>query len=127
MESLKFERAKAFLIDFLICCLCASPIDSIIDTIKYGTTIRTFSLGGVALIFMIFRDFIFNGASIGKRLFGIRVGNASEPRLPVKKSKQILRNLTALIYPVEMIYILIKDRRIGDEFTDTRIYHRDYI
>ena len=83
---------------------------------------------GYILIFMIlvflypvtfvFRDVIFKGRSIGKRIFGLYVldKNTNEP---ASIKQRIIRNLFFFIYPIDGIILLATKESIGDKAVNT--------
>lgn len=83
---------------------------------------------GYILIFMllvvlypitfVFRDVIFKGRSIGKRILGLYVldKNTNEP---AAIKQRIIRNLFFFIYPVDGVVLLATKVSIGDRIADT--------
>ena len=88
----------------------------------------TLQNAGVALLFVllvflypvlfVFRDVIFNGRSIGKRIFGLYVleKNTNEP---ASIKQRIIRSLFFFIYPVDGIILLATKESIGDKISNT--------
>ncbi len=74
-----------------------------------------------ALLFPIFRDVIFGGASLGKRIMRLRIvvrGTDQKPSFGVL----ILRNLTIAFVSVEFIvWLVTKGRRLGDFIGNTDV------
>ena len=71
------------------------------------------------LIF-VYRDVIFRGQSIGKRILKLKIVDLETRDLPLQ-SKLIRRNVFFFILPVEIILIIIKNQTIGDMITNTTI------
>ena len=83
---------------------------------------------GYILIFMllvflypvtfVFRDVIFKGRSIGKRIFGLYVldKNTNEP---ASIEQRIIRNLFFFVYPVDGIILIATKESIGDRAVNT--------
>ena len=83
---------------------------------------------GYILIFMllvflcpitfVFRDVIFKGRSIGKRIFGLYVldKNTNEP---ASIKQRIIRNLFFFIYPIDGIILIATKESIGDKAVNT--------
>ena len=69
-------------------------------------------------ITFVFRDVIFKGRSIGKRIFRLYVldKNTNEP--PSIKQK-IIRNLFFFIYPIDGIILIATKESIGDKAVNT--------
>lgn len=83
---------------------------------------------GYILIFMllvflypitfVFRDVIFKGRSIGKRIFRLYVldKNTNEP---ASVKHRIIRNLFFFIYPIDGIILIATKESIGDKAVNT--------
>ena len=88
----------------------------------------SFQNAGVALLFVllvllcpvlfVFRDVIFKGRSIGKRIFGLYIldKNTNEP---ASIKQRIIRNLFFFIYPVDGIILIANKESIGDKTSNT--------
>ena len=68
----------------------------------------------------VFRDVIFKGRSIGKRIFGLYVldKNTNEP---ASIKQRIIRNLFFFIYPVDGIILIVTKESIGDKVVNTTV------
>ena len=68
----------------------------------------------------VFRDVIFKGRSIGKRIFGLYVldKNTNEP---ASIKQRIIRNLFFFIYPVDGIILIVTKESIGDRAVNTTV------
>ena len=85
---------------------------------------------GYILIFMllaflypvtfVFRDVIFKGRSIGKRIFGLYIldKNTNEP---ASIKQRIIRNLFFFIYAVDGIILIVTKESIGDKAVNTTV------
>ena len=89
-------------------------------------SIRMFSAYGVILSVLwyilapLFRDFLFGNASLGKKLFGLRVTDKNGSK--AKPLALILRNLAFWLVPVEMILVLCNHgTRLGDMLAGTQV------
>ncbi len=71
----------------------------------------------------VFRDVIFRGQSIAKRLFGLRIVDHTTGELP-KKEKLMIRNLFFFIYPIELILLIATGKTIGDMLTNTGVIQK---
>ncbi len=68
---------------------------------------------------LIFRDFIFGGRSLGKRILKLRINDFTTGKKP-KVTKTAFRGfLTVFILPLELIYLLAEGRTIGDRIANT--------
>jgi hypothetical protein len=78
------------------------------------------TLGLVLWIGILNKDF-FNGQSPIKRINGYQVVDVSTLQ-PANKIKCLVRNVTALLWPIEAIFALINpQRRIGDFIAGTKL------
>lgn len=96
---MKTKRLLAFLIDCCILGVCFAVCK--LFPIKIGLVIATF------FTVCFYAREGFTGQGIGKRLLHLEVFPHSPIRL-------FLRNLTLLIWPVELLFFLISGKRIGD-------------
>lgn len=122
---IRIKRIIAFLIDWNITLL---PILLLYElSLSMGienekllplTMLLSFILvfGGFTLV--ILRDFIFNGKSLGKRIFGLIILDKNTMGIP-KKRQLILKNIFLFIYPVECILLLATGETLGNKITDT--------
>ena len=74
------------------------------------------------LIF-VFRDVIFKGRSIGKRIFGLYVLDKNTNESASIKQR-IIRNLFFFIYPIDGIILLATKESIGDKAVNTIVVKR---
>jgi len=113
-------RSLAFLIDLII-----------YVALFYG-------LGGLghflAMLYILFRDGIFSGQSIGKKVMGIQVVNADGRVIHFVDSS--FRNVLFLFYVVFPVAILVETialirnpehRRLGDRIAGTRVVRKEAI
>ncbi len=116
------KRLFAFIIDWIILSIIGISAVFIYTEIKQQISPQIIlRVTMFAYIIFLFRDII-GGASIGKRIFNLYIGNSNEPIRPIKKYKLILRNFTCIIWPVEGILLLTTGKRIGDYMTNTTVY-----
>jgi uncharacterized RDD family membrane protein YckC len=64
---------------------------------------------------------LFGGRSFGKRFFRLAVRDANNLNNTPTKSRLFIRNITLLIWPLEFIYYLINNKRIGDLIAKTQV------
>jgi len=80
-----------------------------------------FTLAALIWAILLNKD-IFSGRSVGKRQFGLQVHNNSGG--PASRFQCLVRNLTVVIWPIELIVVLINpNRRLGDFIAGTRVTH----
>lgn len=133
---LRAKRIAAFLIDAILALVTAGFVVRLIPL--FGAF-----LGGIVLfVYMAMRDV--TGASLGKRLLGLRV--VLQDGTPSTANERISRNLTVAIGPaisliplagglgppvwaccilIETLVLLIKGERLGDMFTFTKVVPKD--
>ncbi len=118
------KRLFAFIIDWISLIIVSFFILFIYIGIKqqFSSQIIIWITVFVFLI-AILKDII-GGASIGKRVFNLYIGNQNKPTQPVKKYKLILRNCTYILWPIEGILLLTTGKRIGDRITNTIVYSK---
>lgn len=117
---IKFKRIVAFYIDNMI----VSGVSMLIFLI-----ISNFDLVGifyyfnwyiiVGLILTSLKDIVFRNASIGKKLLGIKI-EKDDGKLP-SILILILRNIFAIIWPIDAILVLCTNKKIGDLIFKTRV------
>lgn len=131
MNIILLKRCLAFTIDWLIIgcimvfVLLINPNFSIeylmYPSIDSGVSINIFVSMAFVLVAIIFKDFIFGDASIGKKVFGLRVVTKNSDIKPTK-IQLIKRNLLLFIPQIEFFVLLFnKGRRIGDIIANTEV------
>ncbi|MFN3580973.1 MAG: RDD family protein [Pseudomonas sp.] len=115
-------RVGAYLIDILICWLLASFIPYVTGLILGSHAFMLSSYAHwVALAYFLLKDSLPNGQSIGKRLLGLAVIGAVTYQ-NCKWWQSALRNLLLmLLLPVEIIFVLLNSRRLGDALVSTMV------
>jgi uncharacterized RDD family membrane protein YckC len=89
----------------------------------------SFGFGGMSFLFTFgfsayFNKDIFNGRSPAKRIFKMQVIDIKTEQV-ANPLKCLVRNLTIVLWPLEIIFVLINPkRRLGDKIAGTRI---DYV
>ena len=123
---MKLKRILAWIIDWNI-----SGIPALLYAFIFRKVVETQGLNAMgALLFVffvlsfpaifVFRDVIFKGQSIAKRIFKLRVIDIETNELP-SNQKLIIRNLFFFLYPVEFIMLLASNKSLGDMATNTTI------
>lgn len=109
---LKIRRILASGVDYYIIVLCIVILSFIID---HGLFIDYI----IVIFCILFKDLMFRNQSIGKKLFKLRISTTNDdtPNWVIL----ILRNLTVIIWPIEIILILIYNRRIMDLILKTQV------
>ena len=123
---MKLKRILAWIIDWNI-----SGIPALLYALIFRKIAETQSITAIgALLFVffvlsfpaifVFRDVIFKGQSIAKRIFKLRVIDIETNELPSNR-KLIIRNLFFFLYPIEFIMLLASNKSLGDMVTNTTI------
>ena len=123
---MKLKRILVWIIDWNI-----SGLPALLYAFIFRKVVETQGINAIgALLFVffglsfpaifVFRDVIFKGQSIAKRIFKLRVIDNETNELP-KKGKLVIRNLFFFIYPVEAILLIATNRSIGDMATNTTV------
>ena len=123
---MKLKRILAWIIDWNISGIPALLYALIFREIAEAQSIT--AIGALLFVFFVlsfpaifvFRDVIFKGQSIAKRIFKLRVIDIETNDLP-SNQKLIIRNLFFFIYPVEFIMLLASNKSLGDMATNTTI------
>ena len=125
--NVRIRRIIAWIIDWIL-----SGLPCLLYTTIFMDVFQrpSFQNIGYILIFMllvflypvtfVFRDVIFKGRSIGKRIFGLYVldKNTNEPS---SIKQRIIRNLFFFIYPVDGIILIVTKESIGDKAVNTTV------
>ena len=111
-----------FILFFLEAPVIVTRIMSLPHTkVPLPNSIIQFSLYDIFAFSLYFNKDIFLGQSIAKRILGFQVFN-NKTGQPAGPLRCLVRNLTILLWPIEVIAALInKERRIGDYIAGTRI------
>ena len=118
----RLRRLLAFLIDFM-----ASYIPCVLSTF----VLRLPFLGSISILIILIavvsffvtfllRDYLFDGRSIGKRIFKLSVVDAGARSKPSPK-QLILKNLFLFLYPIDGLFLIISGRSLGERATHTTV------
>ena len=129
-NNVRFRRIIAWIIDWNLSGLPCLIYTTIFMDVFKSPSIQSM---GYILIFMIlvflypvtfvFRDVIFKGRSIGKRIFGLYVLDKNTNESASIKQR-IIRNLFFFIYPIDGIILLATKESIGDKAVNTIVVKR---
>lgn len=117
----KAKRIVAFIIDVYIFAIpfvlimMSFGFDAESDTIKniifvFGTFI--------CVVAFIFRDVIFGGRSLAKRMFGLYILDMNT-RQTATLGQRICKNLFNFMYPIDGMFLICTDRSLGDRLART--------
>ena len=124
-NNVRLRRIIAWIIDWNLSGLpCLLYTTIFMDVFKQ----HSFQNIGYILIFMllaflypvtfVFRDVIFKGRSIGKRVLGLYVFDKNTNESATIKQR-IIRNLFFFIYPIDGIILIATKESIGDKIVNT--------
>ncbi len=71
----------------------------------------------------VLRDVIFNGRSVGKRIFGLYVLDKNTNEIASVKQR-IVRNLFFFVYSIDVIVLLVTKASIGDRIVNTIVVRK---
>ncbi len=123
------ERLLAILIDHIVGSLIFGIIffsinlDSFINPTEANLMkpFETFNtILGFGMIYYLLKD-IFRGRSIGKKLFGLRVTDKDNKNIVPGALRLIIRNITILFWPIELLVLVLMRRRLGDIIAKTDV------
>lgn len=124
-NNVRFRRIIAWIIDWNLSGLPCLLYTTIFMDVFKRPSIQSV---GYILIFMllvflypitfVFRDVIFKGRSVGKRIFGLYVLDKNTNETASVKQR-IIRNLFFFIYPVDGIILIVTKESIGDKIVNT--------
>jgi uncharacterized RDD family membrane protein YckC len=123
------KRIYAWIIDFIITCVIQTVL-MILFLIKpllgnmenaniFNIMARQLTITYCSVVYLIIRDIIGN-KSLGKRILKLKIVdkvNGNEANF----IKKLVRNITWLLGPVDIIVYLITKERIGDKITGTNV------
>ena len=121
----KIKRILAALIDFYIICFLSSAFIGILTLGEFSVTpFSVIVCLTVSLLLLIFKDFIFKNASIGKRIFKLKVAKTDGTDLTIVDS--IKRAIPVIfLLPMEVLLLITSDSRIGDIWAKTSIIYNN--
>ena len=73
----------------------------------------------ISMLYLIIRDNL-GDKSIGKKIFRLKIINLASNE-KANFSSRLLRNITWLLGPIEIIYFLLSGNRIGDRIANTKV------
>lgn len=131
-SGVKWRRFLAWIIDwniigfsviFLISCI-SLLLNTAFDVNSQTTTLILMFTILLYPICFVFRDLIFGGRSLGKRIMGLIVVDRHTGE-QAKISKCALRNLFLFIVHIDAIFMLVSGTTIGDRAARTVVVHKN--
>ena len=89
------------------------------DGVGFNILIRQFAITYFSMGFFIIRDII-GKKSIGKKIMKLKIIYKNDVQEASLK-KRLLRNLTWLLGPIDIIFYLIQKERMGDQLVKTSV------
>jgi len=109
-SSLLVKRCVALIIDLIILGFLSGVLGLIYEKTNSNYSI---DLTYVILTIFAFKDTIYQNGSIGKHLLKLKITDVSKKKEHFFLRK-IIRNITSIIWPLEVIILLIMKRRLSD-------------
>ena len=124
MKDIRFKRCAAWFTDWLLSCF-----PCLLFTVLFRSFFERPSFSdGILWLFVllvlwiplsfIFRDVIWKGRSVGKRLFFLQVLDARTHE-PASNKQKTLRKVFFFLYPIDFFILLSSYRTIGDQIAHT--------
>ncbi len=125
MEHIHIKRVLAGLTDFYIVCLLGIGLVWLWGGGKVESSAVTVVLYLTSFFLLIlFKDIALRGASLGKRIFKLRVVKVDGSKL--RLSDALKRTIPAVFYiPGELYLLLVGDTRQGDRWAKTTVVPRE--
>lgn len=117
------KRVFAFLFDNILITIFTTLISAL--SLTYLDNEASLLSLGISFIYLLLKDTVYNGQSIGKRIVGIQIISSTENNF-LSNRDLMLRNALLIIPIVPLIeYFVMRfsnlERRLGDRLADTRV------
>lgn len=117
---INIKRLLADCVDFYLLCFVSTFVVVLVtfgkcDITAFSLLSYFFSL----FILLLLKDKIFGNASLGKRIFKIKIINKNNNTLT--NIECFKRTLTLILLPLEIFMILLYNKRIGDIWAKTSV------
>lgn len=119
-KKINIKRGISALIDFHISCILSSVVVFVVTLGKievFYISLTTYFIS--FFLFLMFKDILFKGASIGKRILRIKVEKTDGSKFTV--SDAFKRTLTLILAPMEVPLLVGQNQRIGDIWAKTTV------
>ncbi len=90
-----------------------------VDEIQYVPYLLLWGTPFISLILL--KDILPRGTSIGKRIMSLKLVSVRNPAEKISIFRYLIRNISVLIAPVEILMLLLFRYRIGDILTSTTV------
>lgn len=125
----KLRRIIAFFIDYYILLMISFVVAffiGIFGTIFKGNFMMNslnFLINGItipiAILGLFFKDLIFKNYSVGKKIMHLRIKTVDDNKPSV--TQLVARNLFYIIWPLEILTLIITGKRLGDIIFKTQV------
>lgn len=109
-----YLRLSSFLIDIVISAgfgILIGLVFLIFNIVNFGLEIN------LTLLTILFKDHFNGNGSIGKNILKIKIVDYYQ----WKSVFRLIRNFTLIIWPIELCFLLIKKKRLGDLVAKTHL------
>jgi uncharacterized RDD family membrane protein YckC len=123
------KRIYAWIVDFLIACGIQFVLMVFFFFIPLFSNMGVWDMNNImareltitycSVMYLVIRD-IMGKKSIGKRIFNLKIINKDD-NTEANFAKRILRNVTMLLGPVEIVIFFILKERLGDKIAGTNV------
>ena len=113
------KRMIAAIIDFFAIAMVAMIFVGVFTALKIDRTVLGIVYSAFLALLVLFKDFVFKNASFGKKFLQLKIvkTDGTKPRF----IDLLLRTLTLAIFPVEIILVLVRNKRLGDALAKTAV------
>ena len=122
----KTRRILAAIVDFYIICFLSTAFVGGVTLGRFDVTPVTIIIYLVLVsLLLLSKDFAFQDASVGKRILRLKIIKTTGTELGrVDIAK---RNVSILfLWPVEVLLLIVDNRRIGDIWVKTAVVYNNY-
>lgn len=118
----KVNRFVAYLIDGIVCCIPLFVLTFIAGATGIDLLVTVGNI--VSLVYILLRDALFDGQSIGKKLMKYAAVREDGSSLAGDFGASATRNVSLLIPLVDSIFVLIDKPRLGDGWAKTKVVNK---
>ncbi|AXT50595.1 hypothetical protein D1818_07020 [Aquimarina sp. BL5] len=121
----RINRVLSMLLDHFIMCLLIVPLGILIGVLAFQFGQNFNKLTGIGLfsipMFVYFNKDFLRAKSLAKRLMGYQIIDVKTNK-PANELQCFIRNLTIIVWPIEVVVGLINPkRRVGDFIANTKV------
>jgi len=118
-SNILIKRILAFIIDMFAIGFLGAVISIIIELI-YGETYLLDFIFYAVIILLFLKDISYKDGSFGKVRLGLKIVSVPDKE-KVSIVNKIVRNITLFIWPIELIVLLIKNRKLMDSLLSLEV------